>query len=327
MAMGSPLGPTFANIFMCNLEESIFSDCPDEFKPKYYRRFVDDTFALFQNLDQANGFLNFINSLHPNIQFTMEAEQEECLSFLDISVNRTNNKFSTGVYRKSTFTGLGLNFYSFCPFRFKLNACKTLLYRAYNICSDWARFHSEITFLTEYFTKNCYPSSVLSGSIKKFLDNIFKPPTTYCTVPKKQIYVSLPYMGNLSVSVEKELNTCLSKLYPYVNFNFIFKNQFALGSLFRFKDNIPKLFRSGIVYRFACPRCNLGTYIGCSTRMLKVRMASHKGVSHRTGCQLNKKEFSAIREHCRTCKHKIQDDDFSIIAQTPNKSSLIILES
>ena len=327
MAMGSPLGPTFANIFMCHLEERIFSDCPEEFKPKYYRRFVDDTFALFRNLDEAHMFLNFINSLHPNIQFTVETEQEESLSFLDITVNRTNNRFSTGVYRKSTFTGLGLNFYSYCSFKFKLNSCKTLLHRAYNVCSDWVSFHSEISFLTDYFAKNCYPPSILSHSIKKFLDNVFKPRTTYCTVPKKQVYVSLPYMGNLSMSVEKELNSCLTRLYPYVNFIFIFKNPFILGNLFRFKDTIPKLFHSGIVYKFDCPRCNLGTYIGCSTRMLGVRIASHKGVSHRTGCPLNKKEFSAIREHCRKCKHDIQNDDFSIIAETPNKASLVILES
>ena len=149
----------------------------------------------------------------------------------------------------------------------------------------------------------------------------------YCTVPKKQVYVSLPYMGNFSASVEKELTTSLAKLYPYAQFNFIFKNPFTLGNFFRFKDSIPNLFRSGIVYNFTCPRCKLGTYIGCSTRMLKVRIDSHKGVSHRTGCPLSKKEFSAIREHCSKCKHDIQYEDFSILAQTPNRSSLAILES
>ena len=33
MAMGSPLGPTFANIFMCFLESLILDQCPDSFKP------------------------------------------------------------------------------------------------------------------------------------------------------------------------------------------------------------------------------------------------------------------------------------------------------
>ena len=52
--MGSPLRPSFANIFMCHLEESIFSECPQDIRPKLYKRYVDDTFALFENFDQAN---------------------------------------------------------------------------------------------------------------------------------------------------------------------------------------------------------------------------------------------------------------------------------
>ena len=56
MAMGSPLGPTFANIFMCHLEEQFLSQCPDHFKPMFYRRYVDDTFVLFSNMDAAQNF-------------------------------------------------------------------------------------------------------------------------------------------------------------------------------------------------------------------------------------------------------------------------------
>ena len=46
MAMGSPLGPTFANIFMSHFEEDIFNRCPSNFKPLFYIRYVDDTFLL-----------------------------------------------------------------------------------------------------------------------------------------------------------------------------------------------------------------------------------------------------------------------------------------
>ena len=247
MAMGSPLGPTFANIFMCHLEEGIFSECPDEIKPKLYKRYIDDTFAIFETFEQADRFLNFINSRHPNIEFTIETEQENSLSFLDICISRTNNTFSTGVYRKNTFTGLGLNFYSFCPLNFKINSCKTLLHRAYNICSDWNKFHMEVSFLIEYFGKNCYPPAVFYGVLRKFLNNIFSPPMQHCTVPKKKVYVSLPYMGNLTTSIKKDLTSHLTRLYPYVQFHFIFKNNFTLGNLFKFKDGIPKLFRSGII--------------------------------------------------------------------------------
>ena len=95
-------------------------------------------------------------------------------------------------------------------------------------------------------------------------------------------------MGNQTTSIKKDLTSHLTRLYPYVQFHFIFKNPFTLGNLYKFKDGIPKLFRSGIVYKFECPRGILGTYIGCSSRILRVRIDSNKHVGHRTGCPLTK---------------------------------------
>ena len=68
MAMGSPLGPIFANIFMCFLEEKFLDQCPNSFKPIFYKRYVDDTFVLFKEEIHAQLFLDFINDFHHNIK-------------------------------------------------------------------------------------------------------------------------------------------------------------------------------------------------------------------------------------------------------------------
>ena len=47
VAMGSPLGPTLANVFLCYHEKIWLQNCPSEFKFVIYRRYVDDTFLLF----------------------------------------------------------------------------------------------------------------------------------------------------------------------------------------------------------------------------------------------------------------------------------------
>ena len=327
MAMGSPLGPTFANIFMCYLEELYLSNCPIAFKPIFYKRYVDDTFALFKDPSHVDLFLNYINSFHANIKFTVDIESNNELSFLDILISKHNNKFVTSVYRKGTFTGLGLNFFSHCPINFKLNSCRTLLHRAFKLCSTWPKFHEEIKFLSKYFNNNCYPQYVFQNFIKKYMNNFFQPRSENFNVPKKEVYISLPYMGSFSSFCKKDLNTVLSKLYPYAKFNFIFKNPLTIGSLFKFKDTLPELMRSNIIYNFICPKCNLGSYIGCSSRLLKVRIDSHSGVSHRTGHNLSTKESSAIREHCQKCKIKFQYCDFKILGQTSSKQSLLFLES
>ena len=54
--------------------------------------------------------LDLINTFHLNNKFTMDPKCNGHLSFLDILVPRFNGKFVTGIFRKKTFTGLGLKF-------------------------------------------------------------------------------------------------------------------------------------------------------------------------------------------------------------------------
>ena len=49
VAMGSPLGATLANVFLCYHEKIWFQNCPSEFKSVIYRRYRDDTFLLFRS--------------------------------------------------------------------------------------------------------------------------------------------------------------------------------------------------------------------------------------------------------------------------------------
>ena len=325
VAMGSPLGPVLANIFMCHLEDILFSQCSPAFRPVFYRRYVDDTFLLFRYKFDAEQFLEFANSIHDDINFTIECEENECLSFLDILITRYNQHFSTSVYRKKTYTGLGSNFYSACFYNFKINSICTLLHRAFILCSTWLEFHNEVEMLRKYFINNCYPKFLFDKYLKKFLKEKFQPMSPVTTVPKLNFYASMPYLKDKNFM--NTLTMIIKKHFSFVNPKFVFKNPKTIASLFMFKDSIPKLMRSLVVYRYSCSRCNLGTYVGSTKRMLKVRIDSHCGISHRTGCTLNKKEFSSIREHANKCKCPISYDNFEIIEQASDETSLLFLES
>ena len=52
VAIGSPLGPTLVNIFMYAPEQNVLSNCPSSLKPLIYRRFLGDTFYIFETYDQ-----------------------------------------------------------------------------------------------------------------------------------------------------------------------------------------------------------------------------------------------------------------------------------
>jgi len=82
VAMGSPLGPVLANIFMCHFEEKwVLSN---NIRPSIWFRYVDDTFNLFDNINAANQFLHYLNSCRANINFTVDFEENNTISFLDI---------------------------------------------------------------------------------------------------------------------------------------------------------------------------------------------------------------------------------------------------
>ena len=74
VSMGSCLGPTLANIFMCHMEKKWLNECPADFKPLMYKRYVDDTFLVFERNDQIPRFLEYLNTRHNNIEFTAEVE-------------------------------------------------------------------------------------------------------------------------------------------------------------------------------------------------------------------------------------------------------------
>lgn len=326
VSMGSPLAPTLANIFMCDLERKFMENCPLEFKPCVYKRYVDDTLALFDNLDQAKKFLQYINKIHPNINFTMETEEEMQLPFLDILISRKNNTMSTGIYRKPTFTGLGTNFFSYIPTLFKINAMKTLLHRAYEIASDFGSLHNEFEYLKTFFKNNGYPEKLVEASIFKLLNSKYSPKFKIPTVPKQVRYLSVPHIGYLNRSFSNDIRKILQKYFPALELKIIFNNPFKMASLFRLKDSLCPAMRSNVVYEFTCPHCKRGVYIGSTKRLLRIRLAGHKGTSFRTGRPLTKAEDSAIRDHADSCKIQLKVDNFKIL-DSCDSNSLRILES
>ena len=56
VAMGSPLGPTLANVFLCHHEQQWLDNCPQDYKPTYYKRYVDDIFVLLPNSECLDRF-------------------------------------------------------------------------------------------------------------------------------------------------------------------------------------------------------------------------------------------------------------------------------
>ena len=55
-------------------------------KPIFYLRYVDGILAVFDNEQDSLNFLSFLNNGHPNINFTIEKQNNHFNAFLDVFI-------------------------------------------------------------------------------------------------------------------------------------------------------------------------------------------------------------------------------------------------
>nr|VZI32915.1 unnamed protein product [Spirometra erinaceieuropaei] len=132
--MGSPISGYLAEAVMQELEARIFLS----HKPKFWMRYVDDTFVILRR-DAKDNFKRELNSVFPQIQFTMEEEEDGVLPFLDVQVTRQEDgTLQTGVFRKATNTEKILHYNSNHLLSHKRSCVRTLFRRIETHCSTEA---------------------------------------------------------------------------------------------------------------------------------------------------------------------------------------------
>ena len=238
--MVPPLDPTFANVFLIYHEKNWLEHCPLEYRPLYYRRYVDDIFVLFDSAEHLKRFHSYLNSCHLNMSFTMENEKDNRMSFLDVNMIREKNKFTTFACRKPTFSGIYTHFDSFLPSSNKIGLLHTLSYRCFRICSDWTKFHQELVKLIDVFKNNGYPENFINICFKVFLDNKYGVREKVITVPKKTLFLVLPYLAPLSLQNRTKLKRSLKGIFNCCKLQIVFKSHNKLAKAFRFKILSPR---------------------------------------------------------------------------------------
>ena len=128
------------------------------------------------------------------------------------------------------------------------------------------------------------------------------------------------------VKFKANLNKLLENYYPQVDLHLAFRNKLNIGSFFRSKDEIPKMLRSRVVYKYTCKICK-DFYIGKTVRTLRTRVFQHMGLSERTSAPLVKKDFSSIRLHMEEHGDEVDPDQFEILDYGGGEVDLLILET
>ena len=121
-AMGSPVPPIAANIFMEALEQKAIATAPMDCRLKLWLRYVDDMLEIVKK-DGIQKLTDHINTIDKSgsIKFTYEEETEEKLPFLDtLIIKKEDGTVKLLVYRKTTHTDQYLNYKSHHPLHQKL---------------------------------------------------------------------------------------------------------------------------------------------------------------------------------------------------------------
>ncbi|BHF72474.1 hypothetical protein SprV_0401554000 [Sparganum proliferum] len=130
--MGSPISGFIAEAVLQRLESLVFQ----HHRPTFWARYVDDTFVVLE-LDLVLTFEEHLNAVFPDIQFTMDEEENNQLAFLDVLVCRKDcGGLKTKVFRKATDTMQVLNFNSNHPISYKRSCVRTPYRRVETHCSE-----------------------------------------------------------------------------------------------------------------------------------------------------------------------------------------------
>ena len=111
VAMGSPLGPIIAGIFMVDLERNVIPKLSIHMNK--WKRFADGTVTYIKP-SSIDYVLSVLNSFHKNIKFTFEEEKNGSFTHNDVNLHRD----------------------SFSRNSWKIGTLKTRLLRAFVVCSN-----------------------------------------------------------------------------------------------------------------------------------------------------------------------------------------------
>ncbi|CAH8450356.1 unnamed protein product [Heterobilharzia americana] len=313
VAMGSPISPIVADIFMDSWEDMALRTYNPT--PKIWWRYVDDTFTVLKS-EHIDSFLTHINSVVNAIQFTYEVENEQGeLPMLDCRIKRRiDGGLDTTVYRKPTHSNRYLDFKSSHPVSVKAGLVKCLNNRAEKLTSHCKDLNKELKHIKEALITNNYPHHFIkkfTRTHKKQNNNTNTNTNNSDNISRKEISTSIviPYKEGTSETIRRILNK--------VGIRVAFKPTNSLrGKLCRLKDPIEPIKQNNIIYQIPCNDCEV-KYIGQTSRSGSVRLTEHRNLAKHRTTDPNKinnlEKHSAIALHSLTHNHTIGWDKTTVL--------------
>lgn len=169
-AMGSPMAPNFANLYVGMLEEQkILNPTTNNFFSNVllYKRFIDDIFVLFRGSENSlKSFLEYLNSCSDHLKFTMTYDKNQ-ISFLDLLIVKQDDMLHTNLYRKSTDRNSLLHAKSCHPHPLKNSLPYSQFCRVKRICHKTNDFEQNMEAMKNKFKVRGYKDGQINNAVAK----------------------------------------------------------------------------------------------------------------------------------------------------------------
>ena len=309
-AMGSPLSPIVANIFMEQFEKEALETAPHP--PSLWKRFVDDTFVILED-KYKDEFFQHLNSLNTNIKFTAETlKADGSIPFLDTWITpQRDGSLQTKVYRKPTHKHQYLQWDSHQSISNKYSVISSLMHRAKDVCSSKQSLEEEQKVIQEALQACKYPPWAINRMKTKInsTNNRNRNTNTPDNRPRHRNSITVPYNEGLSETFK---NIC--KRYGIqVHFK---SGKTIKEELVALKDQDHITKKSGIIYRYQCDKLECDhEYIGETARTFGERFKEHL------------KAPSPIFDHSNISGHSTTINNFTVVGREEQNLSRLIKES
>jgi len=171
VAMGNPLAPLFANIWVHMLERDLIRRFQVEGRLLLYRRLIDDIFSVFDSAQSATEFWSAYSTLHPNLAVTGPSIPTHTHDYCDLVISKGSRfyregRLDTKLHQKRYNTYGYLPYESYHPPATLTAWITAEAMRAIKACSNQEDFDLYLPIFVERLLARRYPPQVILAALK-----------------------------------------------------------------------------------------------------------------------------------------------------------------
>lgn len=194
--------------------------------PRIWHRYVDDVFAVVKK-GEVNNILNMLNSQYDEINFTCEIEENNKLVFLDLELQRNQNKVEIAIYHKPTSTLRYIPSDSYAPIQHKLAAFHSSAHRLVNLPLTLNNYIAEFTYIQKAAEVNGYSATTIDNIIRKHAKKKENADLSTLFTQNKHIDKQTD-LKRVSITFAPEITNGLKSVFHRNNMQLVFSNPFNL---------------------------------------------------------------------------------------------------